>query len=124
MSSVDVRKMYEESMNNLIKQRTKAEMQISSLIYNLYKLPEDLFERMKPAIEALPQDVSVKIMSREEVMLKDFVPTLYDLEHRDRKAHAQQIYETNKFIKAWEELRVQNDEEIAKCLLELKDKNL
>lgn len=124
MNSVDVRRIYEEKMNDVIRLRTKSEIQISTLIAHLYKLPEDLFERMQPAIDKLPEQIKDKINSRQEVTLKDFVPSLYDLETRDRKSHAQEIFRANEFIDAWEELRTQNDEEIAKCLLELKDKNL
>lgn len=124
MNSVDVRRIYEEKMNNVIRLRTKAEIQISTLITHLYKLPDDLREKFQPAVDKLPEHISVKINNNEEVTLKDFAPSLYELETRDRKRHATEVFKVNEFIDAWEDLRRWNDEEIAKCMLELRDKNL
>lgn len=124
MPTVDYRKQYDEVVSNLIRRRTRSEIEITKLIQSLYKLPEDLFDKMKPAIIELPENVSSKIFKCEEVTLKDFVPTLYDLETRDRKRHAEEIFIVNRFIKAWEAMRQENDEEVGRCLLELKDRNL
>lgn len=124
MNSVDVRRIYEEKMNNVIRLRTKAEIQISTLITHLYKLPDDLREKFQPAVDKLPEHISVKINNNEEVTLRDFAPSLYELETRDRKRHATEVFKVNEFIDAWEDLRRWNDEEIAKCMLELRDKNL
>ena len=124
MPDIDYRKQYEEYINNLIRRRTKSEIEISKLMLALYKLPEDLFDKMVPAINDLPEHIKAKVMAREEATLKDFVPSLYNLETRDRKSHAQEVYRVNQFIQAWEACRKENDEEIGKCLLELKDRNL
>lgn len=120
----DTREKYNRRVGAFIKSRTHSEMEITRLSLNIYKLPAEFFEMIVPAINELPEEVKAKIMAREPITFEDFAPAHYNLEKRDRKKMAEELYVVNKFIRAWEKIRKDNDEENDRCESELEALNL